>query len=863
MKAQALAGNNVYWKLSVFQQAVAEQYQENFGAALKLYEKFAKLNPEPRKDQFSPRILETNLGICYAKMGDLSKSEDQIERAITKSNSSVSTLPRQWQGFLTLIEGYTNSTSKEDSKKAVRFIDKLSVKLMAEPLTHAYFAPRILKLAQAASTPEKLDLALRLYSMVPKTNSVLQAGSVADESRINEYQKRAYASWKTKAEEGEPMEMSAYFGLSKLYEEEGDIRGSFVIYDYMGTHFLKTKHRPTILYAATKTAADLTEMGEAQVHGLNFLKEFPDHEYQPAVSSLLLSSMFFNGEYERCLEIAADLRKTMKVGDKMRDLPDFVTGGSLYYLGRYKEAQPELDSHVENYKESPYFENSSYYQASNLIKLFDWSRASKLLDVWLEMYEPKKSPLLDVAYLDRGTCHFALSSPENGGNQKALEFANKIISGLPNSAILDRAYGLKADVQQNEGMLPESEESYKQSLALAETAEHSVTASTALMQLVNVASAQEKFKEAIAYYDEFFQKYPTSFYAPNTAVAALSAFQEAAPNKLDDALDRVKDLIVKLGENSDSDGVEATLNSYTNFLLKEKQPNEVIDILDRFPNKLGYRTLEAWLLITKIGLVEERLADDARMNAKARVYYEALETDFKKDELGDFILYRLGAKIAETNPFKAQPWFEQVAKSESPELAMQASLQLAMIDSQSKEQSVKGRAIKSLEKIRTNLKDNPAMVGPATLTLARLHHDAERWKDANKEWKAYMTNKSFRDARPEALFKLGESYEKLGEQNAAVTSFSQITVLYAGYLDLSAEAVLRVSNIVWNRGDHLKAFRYLNTFHFRMKENDHAKVKAMGVLREDFIQQMKSSGEWKEEYQQVRSSFGKIEPSNN
>ncbi|MGY8686225.1 MAG: tetratricopeptide repeat protein, partial [Verrucomicrobiales bacterium] len=375
---------------------------------------------------------------------------------------------------------------------------------------------------------DRIGLAWRLFGMVPKTDEVLLAGKIAEQAGLSSAEKQIVEMYTKRQESGEPLEISTYFELAKLYESVGDTRAQFAIYDYMGSHFLKTTYRASILYFATKTASDISEMADAQRHGLNFLAEFPDHEYAPNVTAMLLSSMFFNGEYERCIEIAGDLRPKLALGSKERDLPDFVYSGSLYYLGRYKEAQPELDSHVKNYEDSAYKENTTYYQASNLIKLYEWQRASTLLDAWLKIYEPVKSGLLDVAYLDRATCYFALSTPQNGGNGKSLEYATKIIEGFPQSPVLDRAHSLRGDVQQNDGSFPGAEKSYLTAIEIAEEEDHFTTAASALMQLIPVSAAQEKHKEAIDYYDSFFKKFPDSYYAPNASVGVLASMKEVA-----------------------------------------------------------------------------------------------------------------------------------------------------------------------------------------------------------------------------------------------------------------------------------------------------------------------------------------------
>lgn len=852
---------NVYEKTAVFQWAAAEQYQENWDEAIKRYLQFKGLDPLPTKDHFNPAIFSLNLGICYAKKDDRAEAEKSISSAFNLAPRYGVNTSALWPGFLAVLESYVRAEKETDTEGASAFVDKFGPPLLTEPLVHGYYSSRVLKLAQDAVGSGLLGLGWRLYGLVPKTADVLLAGKLADPSETSAAEKHALKTFEENLAKGEPLEIATYFGLSKLYEAVGNVRAQFAIYDHMGTHFTKTQYRPSILYLATKTASDIGEMGDAQQHGLTFLDEFPDHELAPDVSALLLSSMFFNGEYERCIEIAGDLRPKFALGSAQRDLPDFVYAGSLYYLGRYKEAQPEIDSHVENYPESPYKENSTYYQASNLLKLYEWQRAAQLLDEWLKVYEPQESALLDVAYLDRATCYFALSTPQNDGNAKALDLAGRIVENFPQSSVLDRAHSLRGDVQQNEANFEAAETSYQAAITIAEEEDHFITAAAARMQLVPVAAAQEKHQEAIDHYDTFFAKYPESVYAPNAAVGALQSFKEAAPQRVDEVLDRIKKIIVRLGQTNDSDAVERTLNAYTNFLLKEKKAPEVIDILDKFPNELGLKTLDAWLLITKIGIIEERLQDDARMAARVKVYYESLENDFEKEELGDFILYQLGAKVAESNPMRAREWFQQVAASDDPEMAMRAQLQLARIGANSADRSLQDEAMSDLIRIRGNMGENAEVLSIATLTLARLYHDREKWTEANKEWRTYMENKSFREARSEALFKLGESFEKLGKKDEALVSYQQLVVLYAGQLDLSAEAVMRIAKIVWERGDRAEAFRFLNTYDFRMKNNEHPKVREMGKLRQDYIDELKAKGEWSEELLQVRESFGEIKPT--
>ncbi len=839
---------NPYWKVSVFQWAAALQQVEDYESALRKYKEFLDLKPEP--GSFKPAAYFINLGICYIKSGKVAEGEAEVAKAFDKKDEYGATAADLWRALVVLARGWMAAEEgerEETQARGVKFLNNYRHLLVQDHFMMSGYTSTLLVLGQEASKADMSSLALQLYSYVPDTQRAILEAAVfhAPGGRMAPADQRKLDGLKAAVDSGDPPEINAFFGIAQAYQNRGDNRAGMVIYEQLANRYLKSKNRPEILHAATALAAGIGEMLKAQKYGLIFLDQYPEHELKDEVANLLLSSLFYNQEYEKCIEIAGQIRAELTLGSRERDLPDFVYAGSLYYLGKYEEAQPELDLHVENYEASPYRENSTYYQASNLVKRFYWKEAAEKLDAWLALYEPKDSALLDVAYLDRASCHFALATEENGGMTAALDMIGKVLNQFPDSQIIDRAHNLAGDIHQSQQRFGPAEESYLKGLETAETMEHAEIAAGGLSQLVPVCLAQEKYKEAIGYYDAFFEKYPDSFHAPNVAVTGLRAFREGDPQRIPEAVDRVIEIVVSLGEAGDSAGLEQAINSFIRFQLEDNKPADVINQLDEIQRQHPYRTLQAWLLVAKIGIIEEHLVQDGPMRARLQVYYEELENSFKKEELGNYILARVGINIAEANLFRARPWFEEILKRENPDFQAHAALWLAKMDAKSTDASTRQLAIEKFRRVRDDYQV-AELAEDATLGLARLYHEDEKWKEANAEWERYMANRQWVRARPEAAFSYAESFEKLKELDNALVAYVSVYTAHAPALDYSVEAVLRVGQIQWSRGLQPEAFKIVNEYFHRVKANKHRLVDVLGQRVEEYRNGLKQSGKWKD-----------------
>jgi hypothetical protein len=185
-----------------------------------------------------------------------------------------------------------------------------------------------MKLAQDANSADMIRSAFELYSLVPSTlaaiddikarlktlstyDRTIQDGSMivkkSDlQADLDELEQANIA--------GKVNEVYAYLNTAVLHEADGNIRGAFAVYEQMELYFPNAKimgkegkvipARENNLYNLVRTSAVIGEVLTTEKYGSVFLKDFPESKYVDEVRRLMLTSLFFNGEYEKCVEVA-------------------------------------------------------------------------------------------------------------------------------------------------------------------------------------------------------------------------------------------------------------------------------------------------------------------------------------------------------------------------------------------------------------------------------------------------------------------------------------------------------------------------------------------------------------------------------
>ena len=164
---------NHYHQVSLYRWGTAEQGNEKYEGALKIYEAF--LNSNPEKGTFSPAEVLINMGVCNAKLGKIPEATEKLQKVY--DNYDKIRTREQWMLHNAFMDLAGQWIEKAMPAEGIAFIDKNDGPLRFSPYeSFQYgFNNKMLKLAQEASSGENASdsLALRFYTLIPRTEDAI------------------------------------------------------------------------------------------------------------------------------------------------------------------------------------------------------------------------------------------------------------------------------------------------------------------------------------------------------------------------------------------------------------------------------------------------------------------------------------------------------------------------------------------------------------------------------------------------------------------------------------------------------------------------------------------------------------------
>ncbi|MEM9479344.1 MAG: tetratricopeptide repeat protein [Verrucomicrobiota bacterium] len=828
---------NRYRLQSLYLWGLAEQAQEEYAGALKIYEKF--FSEQPDRSEYSIYSLYTNMGICQAKIGKMDEGVRLITEVFERFDRLNPSEKRDiFKAFIVLTEKWIELNQPGD---AIKFMNanEFALRYSAIDTRRNGFDQQLLRLAKAAVEQENLQaLTLKLASFIPRTEDILHELNEMllvrqSDSRAAELRKQI-EQIEADVVAGKVIDLSVFQILANVFQKLGNFRGSYAIYDYMSRRYPKALDgegkplHPRILYAAAHSAFVVGDLQSAQYHALIFLRDYPEHELKEKVQGLLLEHLFALGEYERCLEITENLLPNLKEGSPEHDMALYIRGGSLFYDAQFPEAQKELEKHIAAYPKSQYKEQVTYYHASTGMKLAEtdaqYATVGISLDEWLKEFAD--SALRPFALLDRATVYFFR---EEAQNELALEKVAEIESKHSDSVILDSAVKLKGDIQSALEQYAEAEESYKTALSLAKQKANDGVAVEALLQLINLASAaaakeERPWVEAEAYFNDYLANYEGNPREPNVVASSLETLGKVG--RADEGISRMEDMIIRLG-NAQSADLEKAVNTYGKFYSDFQGADKLIERLkwhhtqDQYPDRV-----RAWFLALRVSTIQEKYEEGPRKNAEIKVTMNALQ-DFDKSDLAPYLLYSIGRFMIEGGELPAaEPWFAEIVnRGEAAGEATKgyaywglAKIGMAKAVEQGNAAGMK-EAVEFYEKLK-NVGDRNQQE-EILADIGRSFGGLELWPEAEKFWEEYTQNKSFNRFNAEAWYSLGYAREmgskgdpeKMAEASVA---YSRCYTKYMQFIRYSAPAWRRTAEIQWNRNERENAYTIIKLMVKRM-----------------------------------------------
>ena len=828
VNGKSTGSSNYYHKLSLLKWGQALKGDENYEEAIKRFKQF--LDEREQKDDYDKGLFHVDMSVCYSKIGKLPSAVTHLEAAIKTKNGPLHTPPNGaiMQAFYSLSEAAIKA--KKESL-ILDFLRKNRGDIALSPFRMDEFVPLFIKLAGDAYQSDMKQAAFQFYSLIPGTKETAEdmearlaslgpyeptvrdrSGPVKKATVSGALKKVKERKAKGKANEVVTLGVNAY-----VHEEMGNTRGAYAIYKQLETYYPKRPKREDQLYELVRTSSIVGEVLETESYGQIFLKAYPGSGHKEAVQGMMLSSLFYKGEYEKCIEVAEVMLPKLAKKTEQHDICLHVLGGSYYYTGQFDKAHPLLKEHYESYgKKSKFKVASCYFYGANLSRLQEWEAAAKQLDFYLAEYpDPKDNPFLPFAFYDRASCHYAEEEME-----PALARINRIETEFPRAGIMSAAYNLKGNILETTDKFTEAVKYYQMAHDLAVKRKEALIPGEASYYLVSLLGREKwgnkdnpRHPEAVPHYDRFWKEYAAgSPYKPRVAVVGLYPLGKAG--RREEALGRLQGVIAEMAKVKGAAGLEEAINSYTEAYLEDHTPEQLKDHYYEFPGiDANDKATLALLRIAVIGVAEDSLQeaqgikDPARKKAAIRkaeatidVLFRELDRDFEKKSLTNYILVRIGdyLRTNTANPRRALPYYKEIIRREDQSYRFPAIFGQAEILGASDNSADRKEALKNLQFVYTNSQDKKERE-KSLYRVITTHAKGKEWADVEKRAKEYLDrDKGFNTFQVEVRYILAQSFDGRKMPDEAYAHYFQVYHAYKGYILYSARCGKRMMEILWD-----------------------------------------------------------------
>ncbi len=821
-------GGNPFDKIALLKWGEAAMAAEQYQVAIDQWKKF--LTERGPKDKYPEGLFYVNLAICHFKTNQIDKGNEFLETAIKNKVRFGATNTAIMSGVQVFVETALKQPSEQ---MLIDFIEKNRGAIMMEPFEMHKFSKIFMKFAGDAIKEQKLKSALLLYQFVPSTQVVIDdlnarikalgsLPSIIDgASRLNRAQmEKEAADLKAELAGDKSAEMIKLMATAFIYENQGHVPAAYAAYQILERDYSKSEKREDNLFHLTRTAAILGKIDDVQKHGENLFRLFPNPKYKTDLSKLMLSSLFFNGNYDSCIQIASDLIRSEKIlpNTPEHDLALFTLSGSYFYTGQFDLATPFIDQHIKTYPQSQFIMFTEFYQASNAYRLQSWKKAATLLDAFLDKYKnnPDKS-FIPLALLDRANTHYAEDQLD-----ETLQKIDRLVKEFGDTDSANQALNLKGNVHEAKGEINEAIAAYELALQKAEAKSKGDTAGEALYYLVALLcsdkpdeDAATRFPKAVAFADKYWEKYSTgSPYRAQLAVAQLPAMD--AVGRTDEALKRLQGLISEMAKMSEAPGLEGAINSYTEAYLKKYSAEELKEHYNNFPGvDIQDKVARALLRIAVIGVFEGILSkakegeEDKVRNAKAmiQVLFQNLKSEFNVKELSNFILVKLGDYLRKNTsaPLEAIPYYNEALSRQDQSYRFAALLGRADVYGNSSQASDLSKAIEDFERILADSEEK-AQREFALYRIIQVLMTKGDYEEVSKRSNQYLNRDAaagpvlnFSKYAPEVGFMLAQSFEKRNMVDDAISMYVKVWSTHMGNVKISAPAIYAWMELSWKR----------------------------------------------------------------
>lgn len=791
----------------------AGQYEE----ALKLFQKFLS-ERDKAKDQYAQGLFHTAMAICHYGLGRIPEGNEHFQIAINNRR----TFPTPDDAIMPAFQQLANAAiSKKNEQALLDFIEKNRGELIGYPHQMHSYSNLFLKLGAEAISANMNRAALCFYQFVPPTESAINdlrtqiklmgpleratySGNVTQRKELQAQLAALEETWRGKLSP----EMTLLSATAYIHEKNGNFRGAYAAYLQLETYYQNSEKREDNLYNLIRTSTLAGAAKDLQRYADSFISSYPNSRHVPTIRKLMLSSIFYDGQYETCIEIAKPVLPSLEPGSAEHDMYLHVLGGSYFYTGEFEKAQPLLDEHVEKYPQSMFALSAAYFRASNYSRLGDYAKSATLLDEFLKAHsDPVKNIYMPFALYDRAICHYNLDEHE-----PTLEVIARIIRDFPNAVIIDQAYLLRGNTEESLKNADRAELAYKAAYDTAVKNNRDSVAGDALHALIVLLGEpkSDRLKDAVPFAETFWEKHATgSRFRARVAMAQFAPM--AAVGKDEEALERLRQIIVETSNNEESTELEGLINHYTEAYLTKHTAQELKDHYYNFP---GIRTqdstaralLRVYVIRVYEGLIRKTKEEEERQRLQATIkaLFQELKKDFALKDLTSKTLVKVGDYLRRNTatPREAIAYYDEVLSRNDKKERIPALLGRAEAYGTSGAVSDIEKGIADYETIY-NESTNKNEDEIAYYNIIRLLAAKKDYAKAAEKAQLYLDPKKSEFSRPKFTSEVGmilaKTFDDRKMVDDAIAMYGKIYGSNAGRIRISAPAVTRWMELLWAR----------------------------------------------------------------
>ena len=829
---------NPFQKTCLMQWAEAAIGAEDWRLALDLYKKFLK-ERDLERDEYNKGDLYVGLAVCHYNLGDIANGNENLEIAISNKNRfGVSS-----ESIFGALGRLLDISIKDKKEQALLdFIAKNRSDLMADAFDMYAFAGMFMKKAKEAIDAKMHRAAFEIYQLVPspemaikdarerlqRLGPVSQSETGSGDALSRERLEKGIAQIEAAEKNGQSLGMVKLAATAYLHEHFGNLREAHDGYQQLELLYSMAQNREDNLFNLARLSFMVGPATDGIQAARKFLAAYPNSKNAPLLQRLMLSGLFAGHQYDECIASALDWLNTFKQGSAQHDLCLHVLGGSYFYTGQHEQAQKYLKQHVADYPNSDTAIAAAYFQASNEFRLNHHAEAKVLLDAFIAKYpNAAENPFLPYACYDRATVYFI-------GNQKqeSLQMTDDLIANFGESAVMDQVHNLRGDILRSLDRPLDAEGAYKQSLVLSGRLGHQMVAGLAICNLIDLLVKDSKGKieaarhgELVGYIDTFWSKYAEdSPHASEIAVIQIPVLEAA--NRLDEALERLRNVITDMSGDPEAKGLEEKLDAYTAAYLKKHTLDQLKEHYLNFPGVTPAARAARALLQTQVIGVYQAMAKTTKDSAQKtaceamiKASFVRLKSDFEIKDLPNSALSRLAdyLRVKTATPREALPFYDEMIRRGDKVEPHGALLGRADVYGQSGNAVDIDKALADLDRVFKSTGDAKekefALYRMVELLVAKKDFPA-----ASEKANLYLNEAQDRDSGNASMvgLLLAKSFEGREMKEEAIAMYAKTWAASTDPIGVSAPAMKRYMELLWARntpaadantpGDRQKAY---------------------------------------------------------